>query len=154
MDPVILDTYLSSNLSFLNKKPFEQKPLANLKRKVFNAKLIKRICPALSSTRLDRLYSIGDLCNPLMYPFVALGYFRSHFHKANKTNYPRPHFYDKWYKEIAVVEWNKLKFENKFDFLKSNSFEMDQLYMASAASEKKKIMNVISWVKALEAIRN
>ncbi len=153
IDKNILDMILNSNISFLKKKQFQKNPLPNFKVKTLQAKMVDYLCKDLSKTKLDRLYTINDLSKPYRYPLAALGYFKSHYLKTNKKSYPKPHNYDKWYRETIINDLSRITNDDLQKFLNHHDQEsLQRLYDKSGSSEKKRLANILALKLAFDKI--
>lgn len=138
----ILEYILNSKSSFLNKKQFHNSPFLNYYNKKLHARTIVDLCPALGETKFDRLYRVNDLSRDYRFPYVFWGYFESHFMKKNKTNYPRPHHYDSWYKKIVINPFNKAM--ESVDIFNDSYTITEEQYDKLTPLEKKKIATTAS----------
>ncbi|MFW5803827.1 MAG: hypothetical protein ACOCWG_01190 [bacterium] len=153
MDKKILDLVLNSEISFLRKEQFQKNPLSNFKVKTLQAKMVDYLCKDLSKTKLDRLYTINDLSKPYRYPLAALGYFKSHYLKTNKKSYPKPHNYDKWYRETIINDLSRITNDDLQKFLNHHDQEsLQRLYDKSGSSEKKRLANILALKLAFDKI--
>ncbi|MFP4024587.1 MAG: hypothetical protein ACLFVR_08670 [Thiohalospira sp.] len=147
-----LDTILNSHISFLRKKPFYHNPIINFKFKVFYAKMISFLSPELGETRFDRLYRVNDLCKFYRLPLAGLGYMKSHLFKTNKKNYPKPHHYDLWFKDIIIDIFRQ---DNKY---RDNPI-LQQYYLTEikydklSTLDKKRLANASAGIIAINKIR-
>ncbi len=145
---------LNSDISFLRKKPFYQNPFKNFGYKSFYARMVKYLSPVLGETKLDRLYKINDLCNVYRLPIAAAGYIKSHLFKMNKNQFPKPHHYDLWFREIIIEELKEYQpeFPDQSLFL---SFDVNPvLYDQLSPLDKKRFANMVSGLLALKKIRH
>lgn len=153
MDKSVLDIILNSNLSFLIKEPFQKKPIVNFKVKSLQARIVSNCCSGLSKTKLDRLYSINDLSNYYRFPQVALGYFKSHYLKSNKKNYPKPLDYDNWYRKKIINDIDNIKNPKIMNLITTNTdTPLKKLYDTSSYPYKKKYANIMSFNLAYNRI--
>lgn len=154
MNNDFLTFVLNSDFCFLNKGMFSKNPLWNIKRKIFYSKAIKFLCPLLSETRFDRLYKVNDLCNPIRLPIAGYYYFINHIFNKNKKMYPRPHYYDLWYKKMVVNEFNGDDFKINSRIFNEKVEISKENYDQSNAIDKKIFANILGLSIAYEMIRN
>ena len=149
MDFHLIDYIVNSDISFLKKKPFQKNPFANIKAKIFYAKVIQTLCPELGETKFDRLYSVNDLCRFYRIFKAGIGYIQSHFFKKNKKAYPKPHHYDLWLKDIILQEFDHTKLNQISDIFNS-TFITENEYNNLSSAEKKRLSNVLSIILAVK----
>lgn len=148
-----LDTILKSNISFLQKKPFYQNPIINFNFKVFYAKMISYLSPELGETKFDRLYRVNDLCRFYRLPLAGLGYMKSHLFKTNKKNYPKPHHYDLWFKDIIIDKLSQANKSADNSILKPY-YLTEEKYDKRSSLEKKRLANASAGIIAINKIHN
>lgn len=143
--PFINDSFinyiLNTSISFLYKTPFVKNPFANFRSKVFYAKSIKHLYPALAETRFDRLYKVNDLCIKHRILIAAFGYIQSHLFKKNKKEYPRPHHYDLWYKDIITEQLSDKEY-NKSIGIYNEKFKLNSTYSQLPSIQKKNLAEI------------
>ncbi|MDZ7721978.1 MAG: hypothetical protein U5R06_03905 [candidate division KSB1 bacterium] len=142
MNPEFLEYVLNSNISFLRKRNFNKNPIANFRSKIFYAKSIKYLCPALANTRFDRLYCVDDLCKYYLIPKAAYYYVQNHLFHKNKRMFPRPHHYDLWYKPIILQELNSKHINEISEIITVDSNFTSNQYDGLMPAEKKKSANL------------
>ena len=148
----VIDYLVNSNISFLHKKPFQKNPFENMKAKIFYAKVIQNLCPALGETKFDRLYAVNDLCKPYRIFIAGKGYIQSHVFKKNKKIFSKPHNYDQWFKDIIIQEFTNNELNNTSVVLNNISLS-DHEYDNFSTTEKKKLSNILSVILAFKQLQ-
>lgn len=154
IDADFINYVLNSRQSFLRRAPFSGNPVHNLRSRMTYARSITNLYAPLGNTRLDRLYKINDLCFWYRYPNVLAGYVQSHMFKKNKKNYPKPHHYDLWYKDIVTGQFedNQIMISSH---IFNNAYKINsEQFMALQPVKKKKHSNVAGVILALKNIQN
>lgn len=147
----IADLYLNSNLSFLNKKPFNKQPFLNMKGKFFQGMVIKKLAPSLGKTKFDRRYSVNDLANPLLRAKTLWGYIQNHLFKANKKSHLAPHDCDTWYENFVVS--NICDGKRKFNEIFNKEFILScKVYKGLNPNEKKRMASLAAFINAEKQI--